>query len=303
MEATREVRPAESTRATIAYLTSTAHRSTALGVEIPPFWRIDPEMWFAQVETQFALAGITSDETKFNHVAGNFDANYTTEVRDILTSPPDFGKYEKLKSELIRRLGTSQDHKTRELLENQRNGDRTPSQFLRHLQGLAGKVFSEEALRSIWLNRLPMSMQAILATQKQATLDQIAELADAIAIANPRGHIDAASSYTASAATAVPATAAAAVPAADTTALTALVQQMSLLTARVAEISLQLSEVTNRENRTRSRSRSRSQNRHRSRSRDFNSDGMCWYHSRYAERARNCQPPCNFTSGNDPGRR
>ena len=162
-------------------------------------------------------------------------------------------------------------------------------------------------------------MQAILATQKQATLDQIAELADAIAIVNPRGHIDAATKYTATAATAVPATAAtavpataatavpataaAAVPSADTTALTAIVQQMSLLTTRVAEMSLQLSEVTNREYRTRSRSRGRSQNRRRSRSRDFNSDGMCWYHSRYAERARNCQLPCNFTPGNDPGRR
>ena len=49
-----------------------------VSVKIPPFWRKDPEMWFAQVETQFVLAGRTSDETKFNHVAGNLDANYAT---------------------------------------------------------------------------------------------------------------------------------------------------------------------------------------------------------------------------------
>ena len=61
-------------------------------------------MWFAQVETQFALTGITSDETKFNYMAGNLDANYATEVRDVLTSPPDSEKYEKSKSELLCRL-------------------------------------------------------------------------------------------------------------------------------------------------------------------------------------------------------
>ena len=152
-----------------------------------------------------------------------------------------------------------------------------------------------------------MSMQAILATQKQATLGQVAELADAIAIsiANPRGHIDAVTKYAAAAAVpvaeAVPV--AAAVSSADTIPLAALVQQISLLTTRVAEISLQLSKVTNREYRTRSRSRGHSQNCRRSRSRNFPLDGMCWYHSRYAERARNCQPPCNFTPGNGPGRR
>ena len=142
-------------------------------------------------------------------------------------------------------------------------------------------------------------MQAILSTQKQATLDEVAKLADAIAIVNPRGHIDTATKYAAAAAVLV----AAAVPSADTFPLAALLQQISMLTTRVAEISLQLREVMNRENRTRSRSRGHSQNRRHSRSRNFPPDGMCRYHSRYAERAQNCQLPCNFTLGNDPGQR
>ena len=110
-------------------------------------------MWFAQVETQFALAGVTTEDTKFNYVAGNFDSKYAIEVRDILTSPPDNGKYTKLKSELIRRLSASQDQKTRRLLEREEIGDRTPSQFLRYLRGLAGTIFSDDSLRSLWLGR------------------------------------------------------------------------------------------------------------------------------------------------------
>ena len=102
-------------------------------------------MWFAQVETQFALSNVKVDATKFNYVTGNLDAKYAAEVRDILTLPEnDPGKtYANLKTQLIGRLSASQDQKTRRLLEHEEIGDRTPSQFLRHLRGLAGSVFPD----------------------------------------------------------------------------------------------------------------------------------------------------------------
>ena len=70
-----------------------------VGIKIPPFWPADPGMWFAQVETQFALAAVTTKDTKFNYVAGSLDAKYAMEVRDILTNPVSREKYTKLKTE------------------------------------------------------------------------------------------------------------------------------------------------------------------------------------------------------------
>ncbi|XP_046608767.1 uncharacterized protein LOC124299552 [Neodiprion virginianus] len=160
-----------------------------VAVRIPPFWPADPEMWFTQVESQFALAGVVGDETKFSYVAGNIDTKYAAEVWDILTRPPASGKYEKLKTELIRRLSASQEQKTRRLLEHEEMGDRKPSQFLRHRQALAGVVVPESLVRSLWLGRLPSSMQAILATQTTANLDTVAELGNAIADATPRHQV------------------------------------------------------------------------------------------------------------------
>ena len=78
-----------------------------VGIRIPPFWASDPEMWFAQIENQFALAKVTSDETKFHYVAGNMGSKYAAEVRDILTNLPATNKYTCLKTELIRRLSSS----------------------------------------------------------------------------------------------------------------------------------------------------------------------------------------------------
>ncbi|XP_076389540.1 uncharacterized protein LOC143264774 [Megachile rotundata] len=66
------------------------------------------------------------------------------------------------------------------LLELVEIGDRKPSQFLRHLRGLAGTCVSESLLRTLWLGRLSANVQAILATQMETPLDKVAELADAI---------------------------------------------------------------------------------------------------------------------------
>ena len=59
-------------------------------------------------------------------------------------------------------------------------GDRKPSQFLRHLQGLAGTSVPESMLRTLWFGRLPFNVQAILAAQKDLYLEKLADLADSI---------------------------------------------------------------------------------------------------------------------------
>ncbi|CAK9821233.1 hypothetical protein ANTPLA_LOCUS11223 [Anthophora plagiata] len=151
-----------------------------VNLRIPDFTPDDPELWFCVLERNFAAGGITSDGIKASYVTGALGPRYIDEVRDILLNPPSTGLYYTLKRELIRRLSVSQEQKARRLLEHEEIGDRKPSQFLRHLRGLAGTCVSESLLRTLWLGRLPRNVQAILATQKDTALDKVAELADAI---------------------------------------------------------------------------------------------------------------------------
>ncbi|XP_050516681.1 uncharacterized protein LOC126891548 [Diabrotica virgifera virgifera] len=222
-----------------------------ISVKIPPF---------LQMENQFTLANITSDATKFNYIVANLETAYISEVRYIIVSPPAIER----------------------LLEHEELGDRRPSQFLRHLQSLAGTTVPDNIVRSLWLGRLPSSTQAILATQAKANLDAVAERADTISEAiAPRAQISEASN--------------------------ALESTIDKLTAELAETKIQLASLSNAQaqanthRRNGSNSRGRPYPRDRSYRKERNSD-ICWYHYRFGDQAQKYSPPCKH-QGNIAGSR
>jgi len=93
---------------------------------------------------------------------------------------PPTGRYERIKAELIRRLSFSEEQRVRQILMHEEMGDRRPTQFLLQLRTLAGPSVPFDILRNFWTNRLPPKIQAIIATQAQVSLDDVAQLADKI---------------------------------------------------------------------------------------------------------------------------
>lgn len=239
-----------------------------VGIKLPPFWAEEPGVWFAQVEGQFTITGITADSTKFYHVIAQLDHQYAREVKDIITNPPAENKYAKLKSELIKRLSASQEKKTKQLLMHEELGDRKPSQFLRHLQTLAGPAIPDDFLRTLWASRLPNNIQTVIATQADASLETVADLADKVSeIAPTNNHVAATTSANL---------------------LTEMQMQIMELTKEIAS----LKSHTHRRGRSRDNDRSQDRNS-RSRSRQRNPD-YCFYHNRFGNRATRCTIPCKY---------
>lgn len=157
-----------------------------VAVKLPPFWADRPSLWFSQAESQFLIAGITADATKFHHVVSQLDTRYAAEVEDIITTPPATNKYAALKEQLIARLSASEEQRVRQLLGDEELGDRKPSQFLRHLQNLAGSTqLEDKLLRQLWIRRLPSNVQAILSSQPKLSLADMADIADKIVEVSP----------------------------------------------------------------------------------------------------------------------
>lgn len=246
-------------------------------IKTPPFWAEKPNIWFRQVEAQFKMFGIIDDEAKFYQVVTSLERQYASEVEDIITGPPD---YNRLKTELIKRLSASRENKIKQLLTHEQIGDRKPSQFLRHLQHLAGPDIPSEFLKTIWTSRLPVEMQPIVASQPSLSLDALADLTDRIHdIASPPARQVAATT--------------------SSTSVDILAQQVSELTKQVSALLARDSQRHNERGRARGRSRSRSQQR-RSKS-NHQRFPNCWYHHKFGSAANKCIQPCNFgkQSGNN----
>ena len=112
-------------------------------------------------------------------MVSQLNQQHAAEVEDIISPPPEDEPYDRLKAELVRRVSTSREQRVRQLLSHEELGDRKPSQFLRHLKGLAPDV-PDEFLRTIWASRLPPQVQAILAGQIGGSLESASNLADKI---------------------------------------------------------------------------------------------------------------------------
>lgn len=249
-----------------------------VGVKVPPFWPEEPAVWFAQLEMQFDLAGITSDRTKFAYAVSQLETPYVSHIKDIVITPPSENRYEKLKVELVKRLSASQENKTKQLLMHEELGDRKPSNFMRHLRSLAGPSVPDEFIRTIWTSRLPTNLQTIVASQAKVDLDTVADLADRVHdIVQPSPHV-------------------------ASTSASATVSPLETRIAQLEELIRGRKHFQNnnfRGGRYRGRSRSNNGRRSRNNSKERpDNHPHCWYHFTFGARAKKCSQPCTFQSEN-----
>ncbi|XP_063634641.1 uncharacterized protein LOC134805258 [Cydia splendana] len=229
------------------------------------------------MEAQFAIAGISSDTTKFNHVIGQLEHKYAVEVKDIISNPPADNKYEKIKSQLISRISVSKEQKFLQLMKHEELGDRKPSRFLRHLRALAGEGIPEDFLKTVWISRLPGNLQALITSQAKATLEELAESADKVYDVAPQTlQVHALGTTT------------------HGTEISEIARQMTELTREVAALKAGNPPHTSRSSFRGSRAPFRSSNRQdRSASRPRD-QSICFYHNRFGDRATRCTRPCGY---------
>lgn len=259
-------------------------------LKLPPFWPADPEVWFAQIEAQFACRRITSQRSKFDHVISSLSPEFAVEVRDLLLRPPADNPYSALKEQLTKRTALSEQRKLQQLFTGEELGDRKPTQLLRRMQQLLGDRpgFDTSFLRELFLQRLPSNVRMVLAsTPDGTTIENLAEMADRV--------IEVASSSVAAMTTP---------PSAGATPPPAFAAELEHLRSGV----LRLEKLMNQLSRNRSSSGS---NRRSSRrpstppptndSPNDSSDTLCWYHSKFGGQAQKCRSPCSWSLNRQAG--
>lgn len=150
-------------------------------------------------------------------------------------------------------------------------GNSKPSQLLTNMRLLAGQNFTDDALKTFWLNALPPNIRPIIAIS-EGDLNAAAKQADKTIEMGVGSSINAVSSETTS---------------------------TSSLEAEIAELCREISRLasSNFNERGRQRSRTSARGRDNSKNREPRS---CYYHRNFGENARKCTQPCNYKSNNQP---
>ncbi|KAJ8400140.1 hypothetical protein AAFF_G00398340 [Aldrovandia affinis] len=73
----------------------------AVALKLPEFWQEHAAVWFAQAEAQFALRGITQEDTKYYYVVAALNSSTASRVLSLLQDPPEADKYLALKQLLL----------------------------------------------------------------------------------------------------------------------------------------------------------------------------------------------------------
>lgn len=239
-------------------------------IRVPPFWKNDPQLWFLQLEAQFALCNIVSDLTKFNTVVGNVDPTFLDPVKDIIRNPPANNKYRTIKERLTQKFEESDHTKIKTLLNELTLGDLKPSDLLHKMQDLSCGKVGDDLLKILWLQRLPTNIQAILACSNDALL-ALSTMADKIFETTSHNSIQNVASSS---------------------------KNNSDLVDMIHNIEDKINNLNRKIDMSKPRTRSKSPKRTSS-----PSDVICWYHRKHKNRAKKCVKPCNFIrkSKNDSG--
>lgn len=250
--------------------TSSAPTITAVSLKLPEFWPSDPQLWFAQAEALFAAQNISHETTKFGHVVRVLPAQYASEVRDIILSPPQ-SPYTAIKEALMKRVCPSQRQQLQQLLHVEDLGDRKPSQLLRHMLKLRGGTATEAnadpIFKQLFMDKLPLNIRTALAIHNDQSLQRLAELADAMAeIQGPQAE---------------------SLGRADVCAV-----KMADTAFGMSEIRKELDSMWREIKAQRRPSPRPEQNR---------STGYCWYHEKFGARASKCREPCTFQQQGNSG--
>lgn len=239
-----------------------------VGIKPPVFCKEQPDLYFIQMESQFAVAGISLDQTKYHHVISSLEAQYLLHVAEIIRNPPANDKYNAVKIALINEFTDSDQKKLRKLINEMELGDLRPSQLLKRMKELANGKMNDDVVKSLWIARLPDSIRSVV-TIVDGDSTTMAKQADKMLEVQSFSSVSSVSSVSS-------------------------IQTLPALHAEIQELRNQISQMRTNNYNENGKSNDEKHNHSRSRSKSKVHFPFCRYHYRFGDKAKKCIEPCQF---------
>ena len=150
-----------------------------ISIKPPPFYYGNVPVWFQQLESQFVLANISNDVTKFHHAWAVFPEDIAVSIPQNLAEKQS---YVGLRDFLISSRQKSSSELMEQALAEYTKGDERPSELFQKIQRAMddAKIIDTKILQFKFLRSLPDAMRISLACQIDKTLPELVKIADLI---------------------------------------------------------------------------------------------------------------------------
>lgn len=238
--------------------------------KVPRFWRHAPKLWFDQVELLFARAGIAGDAARGRELLCNIDEDVFRVISRIEAQADLQPSYQAIKQHLLEHFGLSDDEKE-ERLFRLKIGDMKPSELLQEVRLLLEPDATPARIRKEWARKLPKLVQNFLVGH-EGDLYDVARYADNLMSSGRPEYRD--------------------TPVVNSVQgdarLINLEQKIVQLTDLIGKLA---SQAVVKPSQDAGNGRSGFNNGNQ---RNARRPGLCYYHSRFGERAHKCVAPCSF---------
>lgn len=246
-------------------------------IQPPPFNGEYTDSWLRAMDFWFTASNIQADNQKFSTIMSHLPPDSMYRILEQITDQiPERNKYDFIRSHVSKYFADSQQRRLNRVLNELPLGDSKPSQLFSEMKRVAGNTLSGEALKNLWIQRLPVNVRPALVAS-QGDEPEMTRIADAVVEALQFPSINSVQSS---------------VP----------VSSSSSMNPEINELRSEIQQLTKKfekmfSNRSRSHSRSHSRNRSNSRHQNRSNTPVpdeCWYHRKHGENARHCRSPCKY---------
>ena len=281
----------------------------SIDVRLPQFIPNLPELWFVQAEAIFKLRK-TSESSQYYHVLAALPSAVLERVLDIISDPETEKTYNFLKTALLARLTPSEEERINRVLFNMEIGDQRPSDFYRRMVQVAGhnSDMSGKLIFRLWLKRLPKLIECTLIPLETRPVSEILPVADSLFEASKSisvSEVSISGKHLPSQSQFLPSTSSQYSDVPSTTQTVPQVSEIDSMRSEINELKRMIQNLSIANNRGRSRSRGRTNftggnTSSRTRSKSRSGSTLCFYHSKFGNKANKCQQPCSFVSSSKP---
>ena len=142
---------------------TSSHQCQAVAVKLPPFWPDNIDAWFSQVESQFRIKGVTTQQTKFDYVVQAMSQSEVVKVLDLVRNLPNTNPYSTLKDNLTSLFAMTEYARYEAFINLPMSGDMLPTTLMSKMLALLPEDHKPcWFLRSAFLHRLPADIRCHL---------------------------------------------------------------------------------------------------------------------------------------------